>query len=144
MTILRIYGPPSSALPFDLRDFLKVLAPRSLKASWTVSAVDAGHHQWFDATGPGGEILEAMEEAKERVSGYTLAKAARDTLQVISGEFSASLPQDLDRTWVIVRAIDSTFYEITTSDEEVIRRVQSTFKDVRPYDSPWKPSSGEA
>ena len=138
MKTLRIYGPPERALPFDLRDFLRLLAPRSLKASWKVSAVDAGY-QWFDATGAGGEMLEAMAQLGEPVPGRDLAAAVQDTRRVIWGEFSASLPSAPDRDWVVIRAVDSTFYEIATDDEKVLKKIEKHFADVRPYDSLWKP-----
>ncbi len=142
MRTIRIYDEAQSVLSVHLHDVLKLLSPRALQASWTVKAVDAGY-RWFDATGAGGELLEDMAESKETVSGYTLAKAASDTLQVIWGEFSASLPEDPDETWVVVRAIDSAFLEITTSDDDVIRRMKSKFNDIRHYESPWKQSSGQ-
>lgn len=138
MKILRIYGPPECALPFDLRDFLQVLAPRALKASWKVSAVDAGY-PWFDATGAGGELLEAMAQLGEPVPGRDLAAAAQDTRQVIWGEFSASLPSAPDKDWVVIRAIDSAFYEVATDDEKILTKVEAHFADVRHYDSLWQP-----
>ncbi|OAP34322.1 hypothetical protein ATB98_23705 [Sinorhizobium saheli] len=143
MKTVRVYGPPETALPFDLRDFLELLAPRARTALWTVSAVDAGY-QWFDATGPGGANLEAMAQSDKRVTGQLLTEAARDTLQVIWGEFTGSLPQAPDQDWVIIRAIDSTFYEVTTNDDEVLRQVEASFGDVRFCDKVWKPSSDEA
>ncbi|MGZ2484218.1 hypothetical protein ACVITL_002741 [Rhizobium pisi] len=129
MKTLRVYGPPDRALPFDLRDFLQLLVPGSLEASWKVSAVDAGY-QWFDATGAGGEMLETMALLGEPVPGRDLAAAAQDTLQIIWGEFSASLPSAPDSDWVVIRAIDSTFYEIATDDEKVLKKVETHFADV--------------
>jgi hypothetical protein len=34
----------------------------------------------------------------------------------------ATLPEQMD-AWVVIRAIDSTFYEVTTSDEEVLAKI---------------------
>ncbi|MBB3440962.1 hypothetical protein [Rhizobium sp. BK379] len=142
MKTLRIYGPHERALPFDLRDFLQCLVPRSLKASWKVSAVDAGY-PWFDANGPGGELLHAMAQSGKPVSGRDLAAAAQDTLQVIWGEFTGSLPANPDRAWVVIRAIDSTFYEVITDDQKVLRTVERRFADVRQHDSAWKAMARE-
>lgn len=137
MKTLRIYGPSGAALPFDLRDILQRLAPRSLGASWKVSAVDAGY-RWFDATGPGGDVLETWAQSGSMVEGRQLAAAAQDVRQVIWGEFTGFLQSAPDRTWIIVRAIDSTFYEITTDDETVLQRVETGFQGVRRSDAPWK------
>lgn len=139
MTTLRIYGPPEAALPFDLRDILQRLAPRSLRASWRISAVDAGY-QWFDATGPGGDVLETWAQSESMVEGRHLAAAAQDVLQIIWGEFTGFLPGAPDSPWLVIRAIDSTFYEITTHDETVLRQVETGFHGVRRSDAPWKPT----
>ncbi|AMA58626.1 hypothetical protein BCCGELA001_21715 [Bradyrhizobium sp. CCGE-LA001] len=44
--------------------------------------------------------------------------------------FTATFPEQND-AWVVVRAIDSTFYEVTSSDEAVLNAIRSTYKDVR-------------
>ncbi|OCP01731.1 MULTISPECIES: hypothetical protein [unclassified Ensifer] len=142
MKTLRVYGSLETVLPFDLRDFLQLLAPLSLTASWRVSAVDAGY-SWFDATGPGGDVLEKMARSGEAVSGRELAAVAQDTLQVIWGEFSGSLPAISDELWVRIRAIDSTFYEVTTADETVVEKIEATFDGVRRFDEVWKPFLGD-
>jgi hypothetical protein len=49
---------------------------------------------------------------------------------VIWGQFVATLPEQMD-AWVVIRAIDSTFYEVTTSDEEVLAKIRLAYKDVR-------------
>ncbi|WDZ75177.1 hypothetical protein PWG15_11130 [Ensifer adhaerens] len=142
MKTLRVYGPPETVLPFDLRDFLQLLAPHSLRASWRVSAVDTGY-SWFEATGPGGDVLETMARSGERVGGKDLAAAANDTRQVIWGAFCGSLPTAPDQLWVRIRAIDSTFYEVTTDDETVLGKIEATFDDVRRFDETWMPIRGD-
>ena len=59
-----------------------------------------------------------------------LSKAAHEAYQVIWGEFTATLPKQTD-AWVVIRAIDSTFYEVTSSDETALSAVRTAFKDVR-------------
>ncbi|MFK3963376.1 hypothetical protein ACI2KT_07290 [Ensifer adhaerens] len=139
MKTLRIYGPPEAALPFDLRDILQRLATRSLRASWRVSAVGAGY-QWFDATGPGGDVLESWAQSGSMIEGRHLAAAAQDVLQIIWGEFTGFLPGTPNSPWIVIRAIDSTFYEITTDDETVLQRVETGFQGARRSDAPWKPA----
>jgi hypothetical protein len=139
VAILRVYDSgPSDALRIDLRHLLDVLAPRSLQASWAISPFSA-RLKYFEATGPGGEKLEAMSEANERVAGRTLTEAAQETRQVIWGEFVGFLPTNSEQAWVTIRAIDSSFYEIDTLDKQVVKRVRSSFKDVRVFDQAWPP-----
>ncbi|UVC10644.1 hypothetical protein IHQ71_08695 [Rhizobium sp. TH2] len=126
-----------SALSFDLRDVLALLAPRSLEAAWSLSAVDAGFPS-FDATGPGGERLEAMAQTGEPVSGKALMAAAQDTVQVIWGAFTAYLPAIHGRQWVIIRAIDSSFYEIITDDREVVSKIEARFNAVNFHEEIWQ------
>ena len=139
MTILRVHDTEGVALSCDLRDFLDLLAPRSIKATWIVSPVDAGC-QWFDATGSGGELLNAMAQSGEPVSGATLMDAARDTVQLVWGTFTARSPAGHGRQWVVIRAIDGHFYEVMTGDPKVISRIQSRFDKVSVHDETWKPA----
>jgi hypothetical protein len=140
MTTLRVYDyRDSGGLALDLRDLINLLVPRSLEANWTVSRVrmnqpDLGiSFDEFMMTGPGlhgPDQLEQLAASGSSVSGATLLKAANEAWQVIWGQFTGTFPEQSD-PWVIVRAIDSTFYEVTSSDEAVLDAIRSTYKDVR-------------
>jgi hypothetical protein len=139
MTTLRIYDYRDRVLALDLRDLIDLLAPRSLQASWTVSPVRMNYPKLsrsideFMITGPGqpGEDqLELLAASGSSVSGTTLSEHAHATWKVIWGQFVATLPEQSD-AWVVIRAIDSTFYEVTSSDEAVLNAIRSTYKDVR-------------
>ncbi|HEV7323058.1 MAG TPA: hypothetical protein VGO04_31020 [Ensifer sp.] len=84
-----------------------------------------------------------MATSGEPVSGWDLAGAAQDTLQVIWGEFAGSLAAAPERLWIRIRAIDSTFYEVATDDETVIERIEAAFDDVRRSDHAWTPAVGD-
>ncbi|GAA2846299.1 hypothetical protein EDC40_10150 [Aminobacter aminovorans] len=92
-------------------------------------------HEWFEATGEGGEQLEELAQDNARLSGSDLAALAEETQQVIWGEFVGSGPMQSDKAWVTIRAVDSTFYEIDTDDETVLSKISSTYKDVRTGDT---------
>jgi hypothetical protein len=140
MITLRIYDYNlNGALALDLRDLVDLLAPRSLEASWVVSPVRMEHpdlgRSWdeFMMTGPGQpgqDLLEVLAANGSSVSGVTFSEAAQAAQQVIWGQFVATLPEQKD-AWVLIRAIDSTFYEVTTSDEMVLVKIRSAYKDVR-------------
>lgn len=136
MATLRIYGLYNAKrreLVIDLRHFLRVLAPRSVQATWTVSAVKSSEpgRAWFDATGDGGEELEALSQDDAQVSGPVLAALAEATHQVIWGEFTGRFPAETDRSWITIRAVDSSFYEVTTLDDTAISKIKAAFRDVR-------------
>ncbi|WOH84748.1 hypothetical protein RX327_17245 [Bradyrhizobium sp. BEA-2-5] len=134
MTTLRIHDDCNGALALDLRDLIDLLAPRSLQASWMVSPVVLHHPvlgRALDEFMVAGEHqLEAFAAKGTVVSGAALSKAAREASQVIWGQFVGTLPEQ-DDTWIMIRAVDSTFYEVTSSDEAVLGAIRSAYKDVR-------------
>ena len=138
MATLRIYDVKDQVLALDLRDVLRLLAPRSLQTSWTVSSVKSSKpgHEWFEATGESSAQLEALAEKNSRISGTELLALADNTQQVIWGEFTGSTPNPPGSIWVVIRAADSTFYEIETADETVLNKIISTYKDIRLGETP--------
>lgn len=138
MTTLRVYDLNQHVLALDLRDLLRLLAPSSLQGRWVVSTVKSSisGHEWFEATGEGGEQLERLAQDDVQLSGFDLAALAEKTLQVIWGEFVGLEPTRSDKRWVIIRAVDSTFYEIDSDDEAVLNKISSTYKDVRTAEAP--------
>ncbi|MBF2715341.1 hypothetical protein [Agrobacterium vitis] len=88
MKTIRIHDVmKNGVLPFDLRDLLRLLAPRSLQAVWRVSTVKSGlpELEWFDATGDGGEKLELLANRDAVITGQELLALAKQTTQVIWG-----------------------------------------------------------
>jgi hypothetical protein len=138
MATLRVYDLKDHVLAIDLRDLLRLLAPLSLEARWVVSTVKSSkpEHEWFEATGEGGERLEGLAQHDGQLWGSDLAALAENTRQVIWGEFVGLAPAQSDRPWVIIRAVDSTFYEIDSDDEAVLNKISSTYKDVRMGEAP--------
>jgi hypothetical protein len=133
MTTLRIYDlREGRVLALDLRDLVDLLAPRSLEASWTVSPIG---DQFEAVSRASDDQLRALATSGASVSGTILAQYARKTDQVIWGQFVATLPEQMD-AWITISAIDSTFYEVTTSDEAVLAKIRSTYKDVRASSDP--------
>lgn len=133
MTTLTIHDLDGGALAFDLRDVIRVLAPQSLAATWTITSPDEAE---FEATGVGGLRLERLAEASVRIAGEELLAIADNTVQVIWGDFVGALPDDPHREWLTIRAFDSSFYEVETSDADAIGKLKSRFSDVRIVDGP--------
>lgn len=148
MTAIRVYDLKDSVLALDLIDLLRLLAPRSLEVRWVVSTVKSAQpgHEWFEATGEGGELLERLAQEDGQLSGFDLAALAERTRQVIWGEFVGSDPAQSDKPWVTIRAVDSTFYEIDSDDKTVLNKISSTYKDLRTGEAPissWLLGHGE-
>jgi len=73
--------------------------------------------------------LEQDSEAICLLSGHDLMAATDRVLQVIDGEFDA-FDDDQNKPWVIVRAIDSSFWEVESSDANVLAAVRGCFHRV--------------
>jgi hypothetical protein len=131
VTTLRIFDLKGRVLALYLRDLLDLLAPRSLGAEWEVSAVSQSGLD-FEATGEGGDRLTILAQQGTRIAGADLTALAKKTVQVIWGEFTGSFPATPDDKWAIIRAFDSSFYEVTSFDQTVLDRIGLTFTDVRP------------
>lgn len=139
MITVRIHDYRNGSLAFDLGDLLDLLAPRSLEANWNISPVrltDPNGCSWdeFMTVGTLGQLgqepLDKLAANGWSISGATLSEAAHATRQVIWGQFVGRLPER-SAEWVDIRAIDSTFYEVTTSDRTVHDAIRSAFQDVR-------------
>jgi hypothetical protein len=144
MTTLRIYDYRNGALALDLRDLVDLFAPRSLEASWVVSPVSVEYPtlgrsiDQFEIAGrgrSGEDQLELLATSGSSVSGLMLAEYAHATHQVIWGQFVATHPEQTG-AWVVIRVIDSTFYEVTTSDDMILAKIRSAYKDVRVASGP--------
>ena len=94
MATLRIYDTKQQVLAVHLGDLIRLLAPWSLKANWTVSTVKSSKpgHEWFEATGDAGEQLEELAQVDTRISGFDLSALVDKTRQIIWGEFVGTEP----------------------------------------------------
>ena len=77
------------------------------------------------------EELERASATGTPIAGPDLFRLAAAVTQVIDGAFAATRADDDGSTWLIIRAIDSSFYVVTTSDGELLARVRSRYRDVR-------------
>lgn len=118
-------------LAFDLRDILRVLAPHSLRATWTLGLSEEG----FWAIGEGAEALEELAERSGQIGGAELLAIADALSQVVWGDFTGTLPDNPLEEWVTIRAIDSSYYEISTSDDAVVAKIMSRFDKVELVDT---------
>jgi hypothetical protein len=136
---------PDGVLSFDLKDILRCLGPSIHNYSWLITELDCT-----------GEDTERICESVEKSSNKGLAISADDLLQVsqrILQTIDATIigmrkkePNSLnngftdlehfphDDTELIIRAIDSSFFEVITKDEEHVQRLEKCFKNTRKED----------
>ena len=131
MHTVRIYDMADSMLDFDLRHILAALGTQAIEYSWMVSSV-AAYDAAFDATGEQAGRLEELATSGRRIRGDRLRDLANGTQQVIWGEFQAYADASATVPVLIVRAIDSSFYEVATNDPYVLKNLRATFRDVSP------------
>src|SRR5690242_19324381 len=114
---------PSRVLDVDLIDVLQLCEQEALSSSWRIRNVDC--------LGVLMEEFMRLGDANATISGAELLRLAAGVYQIIEGDFEAYRP-GADRFWLVVRAIDSSFYVVITDDAELLDRVQTHFSDVRP------------
>jgi hypothetical protein len=127
---IQIHDTKDNRLTIDLRDIPAAIGSRAVDAYWKIGDV-ADHSEHLDATGDGADQLERLAKSHERIGGAELIALAKGVCQIIWGEFRAYDDRLSNAPWVIIRAIDSSFYEVTTSDPRLIADIRAAFLDVR-------------
>jgi hypothetical protein len=107
-----------------------MLGDRAIRANWQVAGVSRYDEAIMITGDEAADRLEALCRSSVRVPGSLLSELVHQTAQIIWGEFTAFEGRK-DAPWVIVRAIDSSWCEIETDDEDVLDLVRRTFSDVR-------------
>ncbi len=125
---IRDMEPGGRFLAVDLRHVIDALGERALESSWQIDGL------W---TTPETEAnpLEMLANQQESVPGRALKEAANNVGQVFDGEFVAFEPGH-DEPWVIVEAVDSTYYTVRSKEPAVLWSIRERFRDVSDYDHP--------
>jgi len=114
-------------LAFDLRDLLSVIGPAVESSQWRCTDL------WCIPIEPVGEgELEPQYDTGSLISGSTLTTLAARTRQVIDGEFRAhrGTPTS-EHPWLVIRAVDSSFWEVFSDDDSVLQQLRTRFHDVQ-------------
>ena len=123
MTAFRVKDvDPQGCLTFDLIDFLELFGDRAIHATWTCNV---------------GEVVPSSEAkylpeayaASQSIPGALLFQAAANTSQIIDGVFVATEPGKPE-PWLVLRAVDSSFWEVQPTSPEIERLLKSRFKSV--------------
>jgi diaminopimelate decarboxylase len=108
-------------LAVDLIDILKVLGPEVDNAVWELSNVES--------VGNSADQMHKLSDDRGRISGKVLRNLADNLQQVIDGVFKA-YRTDGGPSWVTIRAVDSSAYDVESEDEDVISRIRNSFTNV--------------
>ena len=123
--------PGQRMLAVDLRHVLDALGSRVSSSAWRMRDV------W--ALGDAASELEALDE-QQALSGARLQELARGVYQVIDGIFSGSDPGAPSR-WVVVQALDSSYYVVHSDESAVLDTIRHAFHDVSDAGSEFSPRS---
>src|SRR4029077_8350492 len=114
-------------LAMDLRHVLAPPWQRATNSQWRVRDV------W--ATGDKSAVeLESFDDTTT-VSGQRLCELAEDVTQVIDGVFSG-FESGSAEPWVVIDAVDSSYYLVRSDDSSVLDAIRSTFRQVSDYGQP--------
>ena len=113
-------------LKVDLVDILQLLGSQAENSEWEISDVEC--------VGSAADALHKLSDSKTRVPGHTLLQMAAHLTQVIDGEF-IGCGEGEKQPWIIVRAVDSSAYDVQSEDEDVLAQIRCRFKEVTDFHS---------
>lgn len=109
-------------LKIDLSDILGVVGQAANESLWRLTDVEAlGEAEACE--------LHRLSDEGRSVDGTTLARLASGVSQVIDGELRA-FRRGSETPWLIVRAVDSSAYDVLTDDEALLARLREKFAHV--------------
>src|SRR5947209_2514816 len=118
-------------LATDLIDILRLLGAQALEAEWEITGVEC-------VGAAAADELHQLGEAKGKVPGGTLLKLAAEIIQVVDGTFTGYRHGET-HPWVVIRAVDSSAYDVESDDEAVLARMRQQFQNVAELPSDAQP-----
>jgi hypothetical protein len=114
-------GKEAAGQSIGLAELLDVLGERVLLSQWLVS--DLNYISIDD------NDIEAFASSQNTIiKGSELLASLSKLLQVIDGEFKAFDQEELP--WVVLKAVDSSWWEVIAQDTEVIKAIQKNFSNA--------------
>lgn len=127
MSRIIIRDSKDGVLNVDLIDVLNAIGPRVCESEWILRNVEA--------IGDAADIMHDVSDSGLPVSGARLVAIASNLVQVVEGIFYGILR---DQQWIIIRAIDSSEFEVETDEISIIETIRDRFHNVDLCDSPPK------
>ena len=132
MKALRIYDldPLAGALKVDLFSILAELGSSIETFVWRIFKVKSRRME-FEVIGDVAQTFEKHQREGDFLTYAELQKLASEEHQLIWAEIRGFEDAKSLSAKIIIRAIDSSFFEIETADEIAIRKLRSNFEDVK-------------
>jgi len=111
-------------LAFDLKDILDALGDRP--AGWTWEVQD------LECTGHSADELHHIGDTQRRIDDDRLLELVSDLLQTINGTFIGRAKSE--EPSVVIRAVDSSYFDVQSDDVALLRRLQDRFVQVSEID----------
>lgn len=121
MTFLVIRDCRDGLLAVQLSELLELAGGDVRRSEWRLSGLEC--------LGAGADALHAAADSGEAIAGARLIELARDVYQVIDGDFYGRLP-GAEREWIVIRAVDSSLYELETERPDLLAAIRRRFTDV--------------
>lgn len=120
---IEIRDSEQDVLTFDLKDILRVIGHPAIESEWICSYVDYS-----------GNIDNSLERLldwgeSDPISGELLFKLASEIIQTIDGNF-IGYKQNEQTPWIVIKAIDSSLWEVFSTSFEVLKNIEASFNDV--------------
>lgn len=110
--------------PVELSAILDLLGDPGRESTWRLRGLEV-------APSETAQRLHAHSDRGEAISGQELLQLAARKPQLIDGEFEGWLPE-ADTPWVLIRAIDSTSWDLLCEDDQVLDRTRAQFRNATP------------
>jgi hypothetical protein len=114
----------TGTLAVDLISILNLLGPRAAASEWEIRDLECAIPELPE--------LCRLSETEEKIPGDRLLRLAREAPQIIDGSFKGYM-RGQDKPWVIIRAVDSSAYDVETNDDELLSRIRQKFRQVVDY-----------
>lgn len=114
--------PDGSLLAFDLIDVLRALGSDVLRSCWLLEGIEC--------VGAGADEFHRLSDENVRVSGQKLIDLAASIDQMIDGECAGYLTEFTKQPWIVIRAVDSSGFDVECSKQSILRGMKAKFRNV--------------
>jgi hypothetical protein len=108
-------------LSFDLKDILGLIGERALVSQWRC--------RWVECTGENAREMHSLSDVDRNISGAEILRLASGISQTIDGQFEAFAAGE-SNPWLLIKAIDSSLFEVWSHDPDILLRVKTNFSNV--------------
>jgi hypothetical protein len=110
------------ALCVDLRDILAAVGEAALTSRWRCRDL------WY--TIRDGGKMDEVRESRRQLTGEEMQRFAATVLQTIDGRFEARSGGAAKHPWLVILAVDSSWFEVWSSKRAVLESVRTHFREV--------------